>query len=254
MPEIFHPEPHPDAHLEVETNYFNFLERHTGGDIKPVLVSADETRHAFAEYLSYLRTFTSSRYILLDVKYNSTHHLDFPWRQMTEEPGLFTLLREQGMWVLNVTRRNYLRYYLSWLKGETTKRYTVDEAGADAKDYDDPKVTIVPAKLMWALELCRLEDEMVARNLAGWKKYFTVDYAQLFVRPGHPPAAAQLSRISDWLEIDEFDPQPPQYRKQGTKSLRGTVENYEDVAAALRGTQYETFLGDEPISREADDL
>ena len=41
LPEVFHPEPSPEANLEVDTNYFNFLERHSRDAIKDVLTSQE---------------------------------------------------------------------------------------------------------------------------------------------------------------------------------------------------------------------
>src|SRR4051794_4639493 len=66
-PEVFHPEPSPDADYEVETNYFEFLERHTKGDIKPVLTSMERQEELFLDWLRYLRCFSEKRFIVLDV-------------------------------------------------------------------------------------------------------------------------------------------------------------------------------------------
>src|SRR5687768_10271596 len=123
-PEIFHPTPSRDAHLEFEMNYFEFLERHTKGEIKRVLTSLPEQRALFRDYLTYLRCFSDKRYLLLDVKYNSTHTVDGPWRALGREPEMFVFIRELGLRVLNLTRRNYLRYYVSWKKAQLTERWT----------------------------------------------------------------------------------------------------------------------------------
>ena len=259
MPEIFHPRPSPEAHLEVETNYFNFLERHTKGDIKSVMVSAEAQESVFVAYLAYLRSFSNERYVLLDIKYNSTHHLDPPWRQMTAEPGLFALIKKHGLKVLNLTRRNYLRYHLSNLKSRTTRRFTL-ENGGDAQPsseshgvtpYEDPTLAVIPTELRWDLELCQWEDQLIARNLAGYAGYLAADYADLFSRLGHPPSARELGRIAEWLAISPFEVRVPQYRKQATKSLEATIANYEEIQASLRGTPFEYCLEDEPINRDA---
>ena len=247
-PEIFHPQPSPEAHLEVEMNYFEFLERHLKGDIKQVLTSLDSQERVFLDYLSYLRCFSDKRYVLLDVKYNSTHTLDGPWREVSREPELFLLIRRHGLRVLNLTRRNYLRYYLSWLKANESDRWTID-AGADG---DDPVVTVDPDAMIFHLELCRSENDAIAASFSEYPRYLEVEYDDLFPELGEPPSREELARIAAWLAIPPaFPAEPPRYRKQAVRPLGETIANYGEVVEALRGTPFEYCLDDERMHAAA---
>ncbi len=70
------------------------------------ILSLDDREGLFFDFLEYLRCFTDKRFIVVDVKYNSSHHLDGAWWFITEEPVLFGLIKRYGLWVLNLTRRS----------------------------------------------------------------------------------------------------------------------------------------------------
>src|SRR5205814_5220528 len=76
-----------------ESNYFNFVARHLGDDPGQML-GRDDDEDVFLDFLEYLRCFTSKRFMLIDVKYSSTHHVTKAWRFITKEPHLFSLIRK----------------------------------------------------------------------------------------------------------------------------------------------------------------
>ena len=82
----------------------------------------DHHERLFLDYLEYLRCLSQKRYTLIDVKYNTTHFLTRPWQERGA-PYLLELIVKHGLYVLNVTRRNYLRYILSSEKAWHTNRY-----------------------------------------------------------------------------------------------------------------------------------
>jgi hypothetical protein len=77
------------------------------------------------------------------------------------------------------------------------------------------------------------------------------EYAELFpggavvVDPDH------LARFSAWLDIpDQFNVEPV-FRKQSSLPLHAAIENYDEIAAALRHTPLAYCLEDEPAYRTA---
>src|SRR5215213_2948566 len=171
LPEVFQSEPSPKARFEVETNYFNFLDGRRER-IKDILTSEDAQGELFLEYLTFLRTFSEKRFLLIDIKYNSAHNVDGPWRDIAAEPSLFKFVRDHGVRVLNLTRTNYLRFYLSWVKTNLTQRYHL-HAGNSEKPVEslDEALTVDIDDLLFRLELCRSEDRLVAEALAGRPEY-----------------------------------------------------------------------------------
>lgn len=247
LPEIFHPEPSPDAHLERETNYFGFLDRHPLHGFKQTLASREAQDRVFLDYLDYLRCFAEEeRFLLLDVKYTSTHHIQAPFRFITAEPELFSLIRRHRIRVLNLKRRNYLRYHLSMLKAEQSKQWTAS-AESGIRDFS---VTVPVNDLLPRMELCRSDEEFVDRSFQRYDQARTIDYEDLFPELGGAPSLTVVEGIAGWLGIEpSFPITEPRYRKQAIASLEETIENYGEVADALRGTDFEYCLEDERMYR-----
>src|SRR3954453_138504 len=145
LPEVFQSQPSPKARYEVEANYFNFLDERRG-EIKGVLTSEEAQEALFLEYLAPLASFSEKPQMVVDIKYNSAHNVDAPWRDLAAEPTLFAYIPRpgigvpnrpppnyppQGIPVPNLRPRNYLRYYLSWLKTEQTRKYHLHASGPD---------------------------------------------------------------------------------------------------------------------------
>jgi hypothetical protein len=110
--ETFHDKPYGYEHLDEETNYFRFLERYP----KEALIrsrSSDEMQETlFVNYLRFLREWGGKKYVVVDIKYNSSHHFDGPWRGLGSEPQLFRLIRNYGLRVLHLKRRKYVRFFI----------------------------------------------------------------------------------------------------------------------------------------------
>jgi hypothetical protein len=250
LPEVFQSQPSPKARHEVEANYFNFLDDRRD-EVKGVLTSEDAQEALFLEYLGFLGGFSEKSRMVVDVKYNSAHNVDAPWRDLAAEPTLFAYLRRNGIRVLNLRRRNYLRYYLSWLKTEQTRKYHLHAAGPDgAVTVEDEGITVEVEEMFFRLELCEAEDRLIHRMLGGYSNYMAIEYEELFPRIGAPPADAVLERVAGWMGIEpDFRKSQPRYRKQSVLPLEQAITNYDEVAEALRGTDFEYVLEDEPTYR-----
>jgi hypothetical protein len=246
LPEVFQAEPSPKARYEVEANYFNFLDGRRD-QMKQILTSEEAQERFFLEYLQYLGSFSEKRYLIVDIKYNSAHNVDGPWRDMAAEPTLFEFIRRNRIRVLNLTRLNYLRYYLSWVKTEMTRKYHLHASNSDGPvRVDDEGLEVDLEDLLFRLELCRTEDQLIERMLGDYPRYMAIEYERLFPRIGAPPSEEVLGRIATWLGIEaEFTKIQPRYRKQSVLPLSEAITNYGEVAEALRGTDFEYVLNDE---------
>jgi len=252
LPEVFQAQPSPKARYEVEANYFNFLDERRD-QIKNVLTSEEAQEALFLEWLRYLEGFSEKPRMVVDIKYNSAHNVDAPWRDLAAEPTLFAYIRRNGIRVLNLRRRNYLRYYLSWLKTEQTRKYHLHASGPDgAVKVEDEGIELDLDEMFFRLELCRNEDRLIHRMLGGYANYTAIEYEELFPRIGEPPADVMLEQVAEWMGIEpEFKKSQPRYRKQSVLPLEQAITNYDEVAEALRDTEFEYVLEDEPTYRAA---
>jgi hypothetical protein len=227
-----------------ETNYFNFIERYTGGVIRSAFPDRHET--IFCDYLEYLRCFSEKPHLVLDVKHNTAHFLTEPWARDVTSPFLFDLITKYGLRVLHLRRRNYLRYVLSTEKAWYSGTYTVARGELA---YEDHARWVNPDFVMRELTKCDAEDDLVARRFASYPRFLAAEYADIFSDPQGEVSPHFLAQFASWLDVpDNFDASSA-YRKQSSLPLHETIENYAEVAAALQGTKFEYCLEDEPAYR-----
>src|SRR5437773_2353481 len=138
-----------------KTNFFTFIQEYAAGEVWRIL--PDRQGDVFTDFLEYLRCFAGKRYLLIDVKYNSTHFLTQPWKERELMiPDLFRFIKRNELKVLHLTRRNYLRYILSIKKARASQVYAVWE---DKKVVEpDSQQALPPAAVLRWLESCRDED------------------------------------------------------------------------------------------------
>ena len=230
--EIFHPSPRRPSAQEV--NYFRFAERHASADREEV----------FLDYLAFVGELAGKPHVVLDVKYQ---HMD----AALDRERLVELIRERKLSVLNLTRRNYVRYYLSREKAERQRRWFVDgDAPADAAT--DTPIDVDVDDLLRTLERCRAEDDAIAAEFNRHEPRLTLDYEDLVTGDTDDIAEPALARIAAWLGVPATFPQrKPAFRKQATLPLQASITNYPDVEQALRGTGFAYCLEDEGVTRNA---
>ena len=242
LPEVFHNA--PTDPLAVEANFFRFLDRHPDGTTWRA-TSWDAQERIFLDFLDHLRSFSEKRYILIDVKFSSTHHFDGPWRALSERPTFFRLIEKHRLRTLTLTRRNYLRAYISWEKAARSKTFhRWDRPG------DDEQIAVDISDLLSLLPSFKLEDALVAAALPTTELHRCWEYGEIFPQLGGAVPHRVLGAITEWLEIEpEFPRTESNFRKQAVLTLRETIANYDEVAAALEATEFAYCLEDELMYR-----
>ena len=244
--EVFHAEPHEHAHLDPERNWFCFLERRGAQDIVRTLTDRDGKPRVFGEFLEHLQGLTPKERIVLDVKLNSTHHLDGPWREPLSDPAMFGILSRNRVPVVHLRRRNHLRAFLSLQAANRTGEWMRSgDAGAEPGP-----LTLDVGQLRLALERWEAQDAHVTERFPPGERCLQLEYEELFPRLGGGADREQLSRIAEFLGVeDAFDEAEPEYRKQSGRPLRDAIANYDEVAAALDDTEFASCLEDEHAYR-----
>ena len=235
--EVFHDEPEGQHHLEAATNFFRFLDRRGG---PPSRRTREAQERLFLDYLASLRASTDKRFLVIDVKLNSTHHFDGPWRPLIGRPELFVLANRHRLRILHLVRANGLRTQVSHIKARETQHW-VYHGNAPIEDFP---VTVPTDTLLAALRTARAEDELVAGTFGGGRRYRRVEYAELFgdVRTG-------FAGIAEWLGVEpEFTFDGVQVHKQASLPLPETIENFAEVQHTLRGSPFESCLEDERLA------
>jgi hypothetical protein len=133
------------------------------------------------------------------------------------------------------------------VKTERTRKYHLHAAGPNATTkVEDEGLTLDLDDLLLRLQMCQTEDLLVKRVLGGYPGYMAIEYEELFPRIGAPPSEQVLGRVAAWLGIEaDFPKSQPRYRKQSVLPLSEAITNYDEIARALRATEFEYVLEDE---------
>ena len=245
LDEVFNlPFRHSEYALTRDTNFFSFLTRYAHADIYKMFPDKHET--LFLDFLEYLRCFSSKRYIVLDVKYNTTHFLAKTWLDSIVSPYFFELIEAHRLTVFRLTRKNYLRYVVSVLKAWRSGRYLVPVTDVN---HEDGPIWLEPQYVLNELDKCYREDQIIEQRFSAYDKHLSLDYAELFPNPDGVASNDLLSSISGWLGVPGQFTNQCQVQKQSYLALAQTIENFEQVAKALTGTRFEYCLEDEAIYR-----
>lgn len=227
-----------------QTNFFNFMVSYANGDVRRLF--PDQHEALFLAFLDYLRCFTSKRYLIIDVKYNMTHIFGKPWASIAS-PYLFELIRTHQLGLLRITRKHYLRFVLSVLKAWRSGCYQV---GTRDATYSDRTISISPTSLWGELEQCRIEDLIIEKRFASHERSFVWEYADLFSNDTGQASDEFLHQFSSWLGIPNTFANQSSFRKQAALPLHETIENYDEIARTIRGTEFEYCLEDEVMYRQ----
>lgn len=226
------------------TNFFNFLKEYARGDLDRIF--PDRHERLFLDFMEYLRCFASKPHIVIDVKYNTTHFFTKTWTDNMTAPYLLTLLRKLGLRVLNLRRRNYLRYSISNVKALQSRVYSLS---SEQSDYHDGRVCLKLEGLLNELQKCRDEDRLLDAWFSDYPLFRPHEYVDVFRGSTSDVSVEFLATVAGWLGVTEDFRAQTDYRKQSYLPLTETIENYDEVANLLTGTEYEYCLEDEPMYR-----
>lgn len=229
-------------------NFFTFVKEYARGDVSRLY--PDRHERLFTDFLQYVRCFTDRRWLVLDVKYNTTHLFTKPWADNLTSPLMLDMITHHQLRVLNIRRANHLRYVISELKAADSGTYHPLPEGF----HRDQSVHIDVARMLDWFTTCRAEDELIEQHFWSYPHFRSFEYVDLFTPPAGEIAPDFLDAVARWLRIPLTFSTLPNFRKQSYLPLAETIENYDEVVAAVTGTAYEHFLEDEPgYSRQKGD-
>lgn len=170
--EVFHPNLEGKA-----SNFFTF--RSAQSSLEPwTVMSAQRSEAMFDQYVDHLRSLSEKQYVLVDVKYNLTHHFNHSWHPPFGEPNMLKLIRSRGHKLIHLTRDDTFGMYFSERFAVESGRWHYghrDPSGApDVKvhihraQYQQYERTLVEARQRFE-EIC-----------GGYKRALSLRYERLF--------------------------------------------------------------------------
>jgi hypothetical protein len=231
------PEPH-----KRDTNFFTFLGAYAAGDVQRVFPDSHET--LFLDFLDYLRCFSPKRHLVIDVKYNSMQFFVEPWSDDATVPYFLDLVVKYRLKVLNITRRNYLRYIASNAKAEASGCWHVYPGHSEG--YADFRIRLDPQFVLERLDKCHAEDQLIARHFAGYPDFMSWEYAELFEPASGALSERFLATLAPFLGVKNTFRRESLYKRLSSLPLAETIDNFSEIERSLAGTPFEYCLEDEP--------
>lgn len=241
--EIFHPEGYRAAELSAKlrlrsaANWFRFADDHLPPEFKTGPQDETLRGRAWGRYDEHLRELGSGRRPVLDIKYNSWHHLEPVWSSIGERPFFFSLLAQRGAVFAHLVRANVLAQALSevfafesglWHRnvGQTLDtealRFSADVEG-----------------LLARMRTSRRESELIRQWLRPFPHAELV-YEQAFDDQGAISGGTRMALAELGISL-EAGGRGPVLGRIG-QDPRAWLANREEVVAALSETEFEDLI------------
>jgi LPS sulfotransferase NodH len=209
---------------------------------------SDHVRYSIPRYKLYVRHSTVRRVLdllvrgaavpsYLDAVYSSFDTGAAGFKLMLDQvrryPPVLDYLKRHGFRIIHIFRENLLRTHISRLRARKTQVYV------SAGPVDRIKVHIDVDSL--PEDLAALSDDSAALTnlLLGLKlELFSTSYEKL----AGEGRQAELEKILSFLGVDATVNLKPRSVKLTPDDLMQVVENYDEMAGALRHTAYECYL------------
>ena len=265
-----------DTHPEVQTfgeifnegnedSYYHYLHSRIGRD--PKLIFPSHSAQNFSDYVKHLQSVGARRKptawnFLFDLKYALSRHLVKPWQMFMAPPYIFERIREERFGVIHLVRRNHLRMDLSnrlmilrdenfaGLKGKY--HFWANDKKAQRHLNEIPSKVKLGSGQHLRGELLdyyrRLDEETdcIRRTFGDSDDYLELCYEDLFETDGQTQrfSPSVIEKTGRYLGIEDRFDVKPKILKATPQGLDELIENYEEVAKALEGTDYAWFLGE----------
>lgn len=226
--EIFDP-----AHVDRPESFFGFLLARVRESAEWALPGMRP--RIFRAYLEFLDELAPASIKLLDVKYNSRHHLMTWWDDGVDH--LREFCDQEALPIVHLIRRDHVSTVLSTYMAVHTNVYTVAKGESLPTP---PCLAVDPQQLIADVRGLETYVEHMRLTYASLPRYREVFYDDL-LDPNDPSVLNRscLEETGSFLGIaGEFDIEPPT-RRLRADSFRESLENFDEVSAALRAEGYD---------------
>jgi hypothetical protein len=163
----------------------------------------------------------------------------YPLDSMIAFPQTIDLLRDRRVRIIRLTRRNRLAHLLSARLAAVSGVWYSDTTGTGAASERPERRVCLGLDECLAWFRVNLFYDAVLDELCRQRPTFRLEYHEI------PTRAADALHF---LGVDAGKAQlTSPYRKLRTRPMHEVIENWDELAAGLRGTRWEEFLEEEPI-------
>lgn len=216
-----------------KSSFFNFRHQRLREANELSYPSEANQRALFVEYLNYLVDRFGQTALLMDIKYNSWHHLNAYWSYFFDPPGLVKLVREYKIPVVHLVRENSFAQYCSVeLATKTGIWYSAVPIEQSASLHIDVR------HCEYRLHMIEKTTEMFKRWFDGHRVY-DLSYESMIGSDGFSPKAREI--FVNIFGREPRSPLEPEHKKV-SPPLHTVIANSDAVRRHFRGSKYSDMI------------
>lgn len=190
-----------------------------------------------------------ARTFVVDVKYNSLHHMDHLWRGPTAPPEMLKLFASEKFPMIHLIRNDPVRVAVSLLHALETRQFVASGEQQVRSEVISPD----PREFHNLLRLQLRNRAMVRNWLRLCPKVLEVSYEDLL--DSESPSGLNVEtfgRIETFLGLEPRTEFQARTKRTTARPLREVLGNYDAIQKRLAGTEFECYLDDPSLSRTSE--
>ncbi len=236
-PEVF--EEFPNRARPPTRIFWEFYLEQVRGDATAAL---PQSRRALVEtYLEEIEKAHPGQTAILDVKYDSLHHANGIFHAPSAPPIFAELVCQRGDAVIFLQRRNVLRQLVSLALAQQSRRYHA----YTREEIPDEKVALATEGLADHIRRRQQDQQFLEEVFRAAPRQITLCYEDLWEgQPGGTLRREPFEELAAFLGVPADFDYTPTMVKITPHDLSAALTNFDEVEAALRGTDAEWMLRD----------
>lgn len=235
--EVFH-----DGYEGDRANFFHYMLEQAKSD--PTCVLPHHRMGLFSKYLGDMPTICGKPHVVVDIKYNSIHHVHTMWQTTVRPAPLFNFIRQHNVPVIHLVRRNLLKTVISNLRaGKLEQYHRLQDQPADTS-----KIHVKPQTVLDHLQLLQALQGAMAEAVRMCPRVLTFYYEDL-LRSSTDNSGNQtvfnpepLGQVAGLFNVEANFNLTPRTKKVTSSDLRDAVENYDELHRALAVTEFAQYF------------
>ena len=225
-----------------QDNFFYFLKQQI--EVNSQLLHPVTHRELFKDYLKQIHLKYKPNKLLLDIKYNAFDMIRGFDPVYPATPFLVNFIKNNGIKVFHVERKNKLKVIVSERLAIKTGKW---EVKLEEQDSNVTKIYIDTSSLKLDLHFEQNLSNLYKQYFCDHSSYYNFVYEEMFDQSGdfHKFLIRRVqSTVGPKISFDS----KPKLKKQNTKLLIDTIENFDEVVKALKNSRFETYLDIQLVS------
>lgn len=222
-------------------NFFHYMLQRAQAD--PTCMLPHRRIEFFQNYLQDLPVICQKPNIVLDIKYNSVHHVHTVWQAPFETPPLFKVIRNNNYPIIHLLRKNLLKTVVSNMRAQKLKQFQrlSDESADTAVIHVDPQT------VLQYLDILKRFHSTIEGFISGYPHVLALYYEDIFLQSQGTSDQTSLNpeplrQIAALFNLEPNFNLQPLTKKLTSSDLKEAIVNYDELESVLSSTEYARYL------------